>query len=223
MTKTCVTCSRDKALSDFYKDPRYKHGVKSQCKMCVNSDACKWAKNNRSKRRVTAKSWRDKNIEHARAIEKQWCKKNPHKTKAYLAKYRSTHREEIKVRRAKWWQDNYPRMKTDLQWYVLQTLRGRLKSLVRHRSERGMALKLLGCSLTDFLIYLESKFEPGMSWQNCGVNGWEIDHVMPCAIFDLTKEEHQKRCFHFSNMQPLWATENRSKGAKVLNPQFPLI
>jgi hypothetical protein len=49
-----------------------------------------------------------------------------------------------------------------------------------------------------------------MSWENYG-KVWEIDHIMPCAIFDLTKADHQKRCFHFSNTQPLLIHVNRSK------------
>lgn len=52
-----------------------------------------------------------------------------------------------------------------------------------------------------------------MSWDNYGE--WEIDHIIPCDSFDLTKEEEQKRCFHFSNLQPLWWRDNRTKGNKV--------
>jgi hypothetical protein len=94
---------------------------------------------------------------------------------------------------------------------------------VRGTSKSGMVEPLLGCSVESFRLYLESKFEPDMTWENYGLKGWQIDHIMPMAIFDLTKQEHRKRCFHFSNLQPLWAKENRAKGAKVLDPQFRLI
>lgn len=83
-------------------------------------------------------------------------------------------------------------------------------------------IKLIGCSIEDFWIYLESKFEPGMTRENYG-KVWHIDHIMPCAIFDLTKPEHQKRCFHFSNLQPLFAEDNRRKSDKIVTNQFQLL
>ena len=74
--------------------------------------------------------------------------------------------------------------------------------------------KLLGCSTKDWKIYLESKFVNGMNWDNYGE--WHIDHIIPCAAFDLTKPENQKKCFHYSNTQPLWAKDNLRKGDKYV-------
>lgn len=97
----------------------------------------------------------------------------------------------------------------------------RLRSLIRRRinylvsGQRKASVALLGCPIDDFRIYIESKWESGMSWENYGTH-WEIDHELPCAIFDLTKADQQRRCFHFSNLQPLWKLDNRKKGAKVL-------
>ena len=51
-----------------------------------------------------------------------------------------------------------------------------------------------------------------MSWENHGT--WHIDHRVPCAKFDLTKKEEQEKCFHYTNLQPLWAKDNLSKGNK---------
>jgi hypothetical protein len=93
---------------------------------------------------------------------------------------------------------------------------------LRGLTKRGRTAELLGCSIENLKIYLESKFKVGMSWQNYG-KIWEIDHIMPCAIFDLAKPEHQKRCFHFSNLQPLFITANRRKQAKVLSNQYSLL
>lgn len=72
---------------------------------------------------------------------------------------------------------------------------------------------LLGCTGEEFKHHLESKFQPGMSWEN--MSGWHIDHIRPCVSFDLTDLEEQKRCFHFSNLQPLWALENQKKWTKL--------
>ncbi len=62
--------------------------------------------------------------------------------------------------------------------------------------------------------YLEGKFTEGMTWENHGT--WHIDHRRPICSFNLLDEEEQKKCFHYTNLQPLWATDNLSKGGRVL-------
>jgi desulfoferrodoxin (superoxide reductase-like protein) len=63
---------------------------------------------------------------------------------------------------------------------------------------------------------LEKQFKLGMNWDNYGRSGWHIDHIKPCASFDLTKKEEQLKCFHYTNLQPLWARENLIKSDKIL-------
>jgi DNA/RNA endonuclease G (NUC1) len=55
-----------------------------------------------------------------------------------------------------------------------------------------------------------------MNWENYGKNGWHIDHIIPCASFDLTDPKQQKNCFHYTNLQPLWAADNIRKSDKIL-------
>lgn len=73
---------------------------------------------------------------------------------------------------------------------------------------------LIGCTIEELRAHLESQFVEGMSWDNWARDGWHIDHIRPCASFDLTDEAQQRECFHYTNLQPLWATENLQKGAK---------
>jgi hypothetical protein len=70
----------------------------------------------------------------------------------------------------------------------------------------------VGCSAEHLRAHLESKFEPGMMWNNYGE--WHVDHIRPCASFDLSDPKQLAECFNWSNLQPLWAKENISKGAK---------
>jgi len=77
-------------------------------------------------------------------------------------------------------------------------------------------VEVMGCTSLELKVHLESQFTEGMSWDNYGVNGWHIDHVIPCASFDLTDPIQQKTCFHFSNLRPMWARENIKKGKKIL-------
>ena len=73
-------------------------------------------------------------------------------------------------------------------------------------------MELLGCSIEKLWEHLESKFQPGMTRENHGK--WHIDHIRPCISFNLTDLEQQKICFHYTNLQPLWAEDNLKKGAK---------
>jgi len=74
---------------------------------------------------------------------------------------------------------------------------------------------LLGLGVNAFRQYMENLFTEGMTFGNYGLHGWHIDHIIPCAYFDLTDPEQQKMCFHYTNLQPLWAEENLKKGAKL--------
>lgn len=89
----------------------------------------------------------------------------------------------------------------------------RLILLGRYTEERIKAL--VGIDRAGLRKHLESLFLPGMSWQNYGVSGWCIDHKMPCSRFNLLDEAQVKACFHFSNLQPLWYSENRRKSVSL--------
>lgn len=117
------------------------------------------------------------------------------------------------------------RRQTNVNVRLASVLRTRVGALIKGRDKSTRTLTLLGCSIESFKIYLESRWQSGMSWENYGrgPGKWNIDHEMPCAIFDLTKPEHQKRCFHFSNCQPMWSLKNSEKNAKVLTNQFNLL
>ena len=73
--------------------------------------------------------------------------------------------------------------------------------------------ELIGCSIEYLIKHIESQFESWMSWDNYGK--WHIDHILPCAIFDLSDEKDQKACFHYTNLRPLEASQNIRKGCKV--------
>lgn len=76
-------------------------------------------------------------------------------------------------------------------------------------------MELLGCDINFLRGHLESKFQKGMTWENYNHKGWHMDHIIPCAVFDMTNEEEQRVCFHYTNLQPLWAKDNISKSDNV--------
>lgn len=129
----------------------------------------------------------------------------------------------------KFWSDRNPekRKKIGQRWVVKElatnpsfkiglNLRHRIyMALINRRLKKSAkTLKLVGCPIDQLRRWLEAKFSPGMTWENYG--DWHVDHIRPCASFDLSDPEQQKQCFHYSNLQPLWETDNLSKGAKWL-------
>ena len=93
---------------------------------------------------------------------------------------------------------------------IAHNLRIRLIHALKGASKSASATKLIGCTMDDCRQHLENQFEEGMTWDNHGE--WHIDHRRPCASFDLVNEEEQIMCFHYTNLQPLWAADNISKG-----------
>jgi hypothetical protein len=96
------------------------------------------------------------------------------------------------------------RLGVNLRRRIIEALNGNKKS--------AKTMELVGCSINFLRYHLETMFKPGMSWSNYG--GWHIDHIRPCASFDLADPEQQRECFNYSNLQPLWGRENSGKGAR---------
>lgn len=107
--------------------------------------------------------------------------------------------------------------KTDHEYRMRENLRRRIRFMMKNFERVGNSLALLGCSMSEFRIYIESKFQEGMSWDNYGLHGWHLDHIRPCSSFNLLNPEEQKICFHYTNLQPLWAKDNLRKSDKYLN------
>jgi hypothetical protein len=109
----------------------------------------------------------------------------------------------------------YKRRRENIQFRIRNRLRVKLSLDINRYNgkKKESAIKLLGCTIDFLRQYLEKQFQPGMSWDNWGLHGWHIDHIRPCVSFDLTKPAQQRICFHYSNLQPLWALDNIRKGA----------
>jgi hypothetical protein len=89
----------------------------------------------------------------------------------------------------------------------------RINISLKHNRKSLKTEILIGCSISKLKIYLESKFIEGMSWHNREL--WHIDHIIPCDSFDLSNPDQQKKCFHYTNLQPLWKEDNLKKSNKL--------
>jgi hypothetical protein len=222
----CTKCKVEKAESDFSKRGEKR---RSQCKACCNA----WYASNREKLLPYKKQYYQANKHRVAHYPSQ----DPERRSEYGKQYRLAHKEDTVKRNAKfrelhpgyqneWRQKNLDSVRCYVrQWHrdkrqndfahrLLDNTRRRLRSALDGKTKSKRTLEVLGCSPEFLKFHLESQFRDGMSWANYGK--WEIDHIIPCAAFDFSKEDDLLKCFHFTNLQPLWATDNRKKSDKLL-------
>lgn len=190
---------------------------------------------NIEKCRANSTRWQIANPEKARANSAKYRKAHPEKIRAYNAKWYIENRGTERKRSAKWFATNLEksreyskkwgrshrehtnkhlknRRNTDHVYALVLRLRGRIHVALRKTQKASHTLDLVGCTRSELVTHIESQFQPGMSWENRRL--WHLDHIRPCASFDLTDPEQQRLCFHFSNLRPLWAGDNLRKGSK---------
>lgn len=155
------------------------------------------------------------NPEYHRRLNREHRERDPEQVRRQQReasrRFKERHPERVKASCLRSYRQ---RLKQDPGYRVLMNLRSRLNGAVTEKGSTKLSVKrqLLGCGSEELRAHLEKRFLPGMSWENYG-SGWHVDHIKPCAKFDLTDPDQQKVCFHYMNLQPLWADENRRKGA----------
>ena len=134
---------------------------------------------------------------------------NKDKINKRCQEYEAINKEAVKERKRTY---TKKRRQVDLDFKLAFTLRCRLANVIKRNEKVGSFISDLGCSVVELKTYLESKFQSGMTWDNWSQNGWHIDHILPLSSFDLTNREEFLKACHYTNLQPLWAEDNRSKG-----------
>ena len=169
-----------------------------------------WHEANRDSQLARLKAWNEANREAAAARHKAYYKANCEKMRAYNKARYAANIEEVAAY-AKAYRANSPQAK------AASNLRGRIRDALRaaNATKSARTSELLGASIEEVRAHLEAQFKLGMTWDNWSFEGWHIDHIKPCASFDLTDPEQQKACFHYSNLQPLWAKDNLSKNDRL--------
>lgn len=167
------------------------------------------------------KRYRAKNRAKMNEIAKRYYENNKQKVLDRNKAYLDQNKEKVETRRKEYRKENQPkiteskrkqsleRRKRDPLYRVTINLRARLRLALNGKNKSKKTLELLGCSVEYLRNHLESKFTEGMTWENYGK--WHIDHIKPCSSFDLLLAENQSLCFHYSNLQPLWAIDNLKK------------
>ena len=228
-TKICSKCKIEKSIIEFHKNKYSQDKLRSDCILCRIIESEQYYQKNKNRLlQQTKEYYRTHKEEYKKSIRK-YRLINKEKIIKQVKKYQQNHKIEIVeyqkiykninhdklLENAKKRRNN--RRKIDMHFKIMCNLRKRIWDALKFNYKSASTLKLLGCSLEFFKSYYESKFTKGMSLAKVMNGEIHCDHIRPCASFDLSKPEEQRRCFHYTNLQPLWAKENLSKGAKCLN------
>jgi hypothetical protein len=145
-----------------------------------------------------------------------WYQSHLDREREKSIQYGKAHPEKARIRQARY-QRSHPlwdRLKLNPNARLAATLRSRLGVALRGNQKAGSAVRDLGCTIPELRAHLESKFQSGMTWENWSRDGWHIDHRTPLSKFDLTDRVQFLQACHYTNLQPLWAKDNYSKGAR---------
>lgn len=201
--KKCKFCETVKELDDF--DKRLAKSKKTneivtyyvnKCKVCRRLSDIEYNKNN--------KDLRD----------------------SYNKKYNKNNKEEISLNKKKYYSNNRDKIRNSKKIYMrkkrsedsLFKLKDGISSLIYHSIRKNGYKKnsktesILGCSYEEFKLFIESRFQEGMNWENKGE--WHLDHITP--ISTAKNEEEVYELNKYTNFQPLWAIDNLLKSNKIV-------
>lgn len=219
-TKKCGYCKKYVKIELFGKCSSRGDGLSGYCKPCKKKYDAKYQKNNKKKILKQRKKYREKNKEKLSAADKKYRNRNKEKISKKKKQYYLNNREYFIDKNAKYSKKRY---KSNINYKIASRLRGRLYKAINDNFKSGSAVKDLGCSIEELRQHLETLFYPHpdtkkeMTWDNWKIDGWHIDHIIPLSFFDLTSREQLQKACHYTNLQPLWAEENLSKGAKNIH------
>lgn len=189
-------------------------------------------KNKEKIKKIRKKYWL-KHKKEKKEYDKNYYEQHKPSVLKKVKKYRESHRQELNEKQKKYnfshkkekcnYDKNYTqshkkernrkqkdRRKIDLNFRLSSNLRARITDAINKHRKNLTTMGLIGCEIEYLMYYLQCKFVKGMNWDNYGK--WHIDHIKPCALFNLSKPSEQLKCFNYTNLQPLWAEDNYKKG-----------
>jgi len=200
-TKKCTNCGISKIENECFHRRHTRKGelyYRPECKDCRNKKTRQYMK-------------KVKSTEKGKEKLRRWAREKYHNK---IEKYREMRRNSERKRLANGTKYAYRKRRyhEDPIFNISMRLRRRVLSALKGKNKSASTQELTGCTWIFLKQHIEKQFKEGMTWENRHL--WHVDHIRPCASFDLSKEEEQRKCFHYSNLQPLWARENLIKGSK---------
>lgn len=164
---------------------------------------------NKERMNELSRQYHANNKERLNAISRKYAEDNVDKIREYKKKWNDENRDKIQ-------QHKMERYYTDANYRLKHNLSTRMRGALAGANKSASTVELIGCDFDFLRDYIEADFDDKMTWLNYG-SYWVIDHIKPCASFDLTNPEQQKICFHWSNLRPLEMIENIRKGDKIID------
>lgn len=217
--KICTKCKVEKDILEFHKN-------KSICKECRKDLAKDYYLKNKEKINNNSKEWKLTNREIIKKSNKKYYIKNKEQTKKRVKIHRKNNREKYKIYQKEYRKINKEkinkqiiiynkkRKKIDINFRILGNLRTRIYIALKNKHKSLNTMFLTGCEIDYLMFHIQNQFTKDMNWDNYGE--WHIDHIKPCAKFDLSDPKEQQKCFNYTNLQPLWAEDNLRKSDKIL-------
>ena len=210
-SKKCTKCGEVKQIECFNKHKGTKDGYENRCRSCVkqyyqeNKERInEYSKQYRQENKEYYKQYHQENKQRINERHKQYYQENKQRRKQYEDENKERANERKKQRRL-----------TDPLYKLTCNLRSRTKDAFKRKSYRktSKTAEMLGVPYEVVKDHIERQFTKGMTWENQGE--WHIDHIIPLASAQ-TESELIKLC-HYTNLQPLWAMDNLSKNANVID------
>lgn len=186
----------------------------------------KYREKHREQIKQTHAKWREENRDHVREKARQNYEKNPEAHKERVERYKSSHQEQIRESNRRYREENkqkrtdYERIKrqTDPVYRFRTSFRCLISTYLRKKGYQGKknVWEVVGCDFYTFLEYIQSQFEEGMTMENYGHKKgcWNIDHIIPICTAET--DEDLERLNHYTNLRPMWASDNYRKSRKIL-------
>jgi hypothetical protein len=210
--KTCTRCKEEKELSDFYKNKNTKDGLTQSCKDCQLEQKKVYHQKNKEKFNKKSKEYYLKNREIELEKRKVYYKENKVRIEKVKKEWYENNKDKVRKNKNEYAKN---RRKNDGFWRFKDNIRCMVYSslYLKGFSKKSKTYEVLGCSYEELKVYIESKFETWMSWDNKGLYngepnyGWDIDHIIPLSSAET--EEDIIRLNHYTNLQPLCSYVNR--------------
>lgn len=224
LSKDCKYADTIQPFENFQKRSTTKDKHSLYCRSCLSLRRKKYFKENRGRTLESNKKSYRKNIQKEKLRKKKYREMHQKETSQKGKIYYEKNKEKIllrqKARRKEINKTQQERRKNDPNFRIRVYLRSRIRSSVKDKCKSGSAILDMGCSMDTLIQRFESMFplNPAhlilgpMSWENQGrkngVRGWDIDHIIPLAAFDLTDREQFLKAVHYTNLRPMWAEQN---------------
>jgi hypothetical protein len=139
---------------------------------------------------------------------REYYAKNKEKSRSTNEAWRAQNIEKLNNSQKEYRRNRYH---SDIEFRLRCILRTRLANALNGTAFKQSFINNLGCSIEQLKKYLESQFQPGMSWDNYGYYGWHVDHIESLKHFNLKNNKELKKACHYTNLQPLWWQDNLRK------------